>query len=163
MPKVIELQQQLETQTAEFAAERAKLTADLAAERINNSQRAFFSAEEMKRKISPAVEIRMLAIMEFMAGTESYEFSAPDPADETKTIKVKQAPVELFKEFCRTCLPDIITFEELATKKKATGGNKTDMTNAQDIAAKAIEFQNAEKDAGRVITITEAVNHVTKQ
>ncbi len=126
---------------------------------------AFFASDEMKCKISPAMKMQMLPLMEFMAKTESFEFSAPDPEDEKKTVMVKAAPVELFKEFCREHLPDIITTEEIATKKKA-GGPKPGMTSVreiQEVADKAVEFQQSEQKSGRVITITEAVNHVTQK
>jgi len=158
MPKVIELQEKLDAEKAKTA----KIEADLATERAKNQQREFsawLGSEEMRTKISPAIKTELQDIMEFASATESFEFSAPDPADETKTVKIKQAPAEKVKAFMRRYLPDIITFGEVATKK-AAGGNKTDMTNAQDISAKALEFQHAEKEAGRVITITEAVNHV---
>lgn len=141
-------------------AEQAEL--DLAAERAKNAQREFsawLASEEMRTKASPAIKAEILDLLEFAATTETYEFAAPDPQDGNKTIKVKQAPVEKIKAFMQRYLPEIISFDELATKKKAAG-TKTNMADAQEIAAKAIEFQRAEKDAGRVITVTEAVNHV---
>jgi hypothetical protein len=67
--------------------------------------------------------------------------------------------VDRVKAFMARHLPDIISFGETATKKKASD-NKTNMMDAQEIAAKALEFQRTEKEAGRSITITEAVNHV---
>jgi hypothetical protein len=160
MPKVIELQQQLEAQKTESAARAAQLEADLAAERDKNAQREFsgFLGGDLKRKISPAMMPAALDIMTLLSGIETYEFSAGDDAGQA--TKIKRPPVEVFREFC-ALLPDQITFDEVATKKMASGA-KTNMTNAQEIAAKAVEFQKTEKEAGRVITITEAVNHVIK-
>ncbi len=160
MPKVVKLMEELDAEKAKAA----KLEADLATERAENRNlefSAWFSSDGMRTKVSPAIKAELVEIMRFAAETEAYEFSAPDPADKTKTVKIKQAPIEKIKTFMRRHLPDIITFDELATKKKA-GGEKTNMTDAQEIAKLAMEFQKSEKDAGRVITITEAVNHVTK-
>ncbi len=161
MGKVAELLEQVDTEKARAA----KLEADLAQERAKNAQREFsawLSSDHMRTKVSPAMKADLLNIMEFAAATESYEFSAPDPENEKKIFKIKQAPLEVIKEFCERHLPDIITFGETATKKKAAG-DKTNMADAQEIAAKASEFQKAESEKGRAITITEAVNHVTNK
>ncbi len=154
----IPLQEQIRAEKAKTA----KLEQDLAAERAKNAPREFsawLSSDEMRTKVSPAMKADLLNIMEFAAATESYEFSAPDPQDGKKIVKHKQAPLEVIKEFCARHLPDIITFGETATKKKA-GGAKTNTANAQEIAAKAVEFQKAEAEKGRTITVTEAVNHI---
>ncbi len=149
----------------QIRAERAKtvkLEQDLAAERAKNAQREFsawLSSDEMRTKVSPAMKADLLNIIEFAAATESYEFSAPDPRDWKKVVKVKQAPLDVVRQFCARHLPDIIMFGETATKKKAAG-DKTNMADAQEIAAKAIEFQKAEAEKGRAITVTEAVNHI---
>jgi hypothetical protein len=128
-------------------------------------QQEFFSwlsSDEMRTKASPAIKAELNEILEFAATIESFEFSAPDPTEENKTVKVKQAPVEKIKMFMQRHLPDIITFGELATKK-AAGGAKTNMEDAQEIAAKAVEFQKAEAAAGRTITVTEAVNSIMQK
>ncbi len=161
MGKITKLLEQVDAEKSKSA----KLEADLAAERAKNAQREFsawLSSDEMRTKVSPAMKADLLNIMEFAAATESYEFSAPDPEDGKKIVKIKQAPLAVIKEFCERHLPDIITFGETATKKKAAG-DKTNMVDAQEIAAKALEFQKAELEKGRSITITEAVNHITKQ
>ena len=161
MGKITKLLEQFDAEKAKSA----KLEADLAAERAKNAEREFsawLSSDEMRAKVSPAMKAVLLNILEFAAATESYEFSAQDPDDAKKTVKVKQAPLAKIKEFCERHLPDIITFGETATKKKAAGNKTTNMSDAQEIAAKAIEFQKAEAEKDRVITITEAVNHVMK-
>lgn len=121
---------------------------------------AFLSSDAMKKKVSPVMKTQLLGILEFAAATETYEFSAPDPTDATKTVKIKKAPLDAIKEFCRAHLPDIIEFEEVAKKDKAAGAGG-DMTDPQEIAKKAVEFQRDEEKAGRTITIDQAVTHVT--
>jgi hypothetical protein len=122
---------------------------------------SWLSSDAMRLKISPAMKPELLELLEFAAATEAYEFSAPDPQDPDKTVKTKQAPAEKVKAFMQRHLPDIISFGEAATKKKAAGERPV-MTDAVEISNRALQFQKSEADAGRVITITEAVNHVTK-
>ncbi len=160
MPKAIKIIKELDAEKVRSA----KLEEDLAAERTKNRQREFsswLSSEEMRAKVSPAIKAELSEILEFAATTESFEFSSPDPEDAKKTVKVKQPPVDRVKAFMLRHLPDIITFGETATKKKAAG-DKTSMVDAQEIAAKAQEFQQTERAAGRTITITEAVNQIMR-
>lgn len=156
--KVIKIIEALDAEKARSA----KLEKDLEAERARNRQREFSvwtGSEEMRSKVSPAMKPELLEILEFAAATDSFEFSSPDPQDAAKTVKVKGAPADRIKAFMQRHLPDIISFGEVATNKDASE-DKSGMTDAQEIAAKALSFQQAEQAAGRVITITEAVNSV---
>ena len=44
---------------------------------------------------------------------------------------------------------------------KKAAGSKPPMVDAQELAVKALDHQRAEKKAGRSVSITDAVNHVT--
>ncbi|MCK9420222.1 MAG: hypothetical protein M0R70_12670 [Nitrospirae bacterium] len=143
MPKTVqELEAELaaeKAKTAEFSKSTEKVTqleTELKTERKKNQVAefsAFCASDEMKKKISPAMKPMVLDFMQLLAGTETYEFSAPEGKKENK------APVEAFKEFAKAFLPDIITTEELATKGKAsdTGDIKTKREAAEMEFSKA--------------------------
>jgi len=144
---------------AEFSKTSEKVTQleiDLAAERKKNQTSefsAFLSSDELKDKVTPAIKQTCLDLMQCLSGTETYEFSAADGKTE------KKSPLDVFKGLLKI-LPKAVEFSEQATKDKAAGAT-LDMTNAQDIAAKAIEFQRSQADKGVTISVTEAVAHVT--
>lgn len=166
MPKtVVELEAELaveKARVAEFSKTSEKVTqleTDLATERRKNRTAefsAFLGGDSMKKKVSPAMREMLLPIMEFAAAvTDPIEFSAQDPADAAKTVKVKKAPVELVMEFARTYLPEILTTEELATGKKAADGG--DVKAKRDAAE--LEFSKENPKA----TYTEVVLAVSKE
>ncbi len=116
---------ELETELAAERQKTQKLTDDLAAER-RKKQRSEFSAflegkvkigtEEidMTTRITPAMKPAILDLMEFMSGTESYEFSA---AEVGKTEK--KSPVEVFKAIILPNLREQLSASEFARHDSA--------------------------------------------
>lgn len=98
------------------------------------------------------------AALDFMASLEAettIEFSESDGA-----TKTKKTPHAYFTELLKTG-GKIIDFSEVSAGKDAVV--VADLTDATVIAAKAVEFQESERQAGRVIDVVTAVAHVTKK
>jgi len=91
-------------------------------------------------------------VKEFMAGLNNQEVL------EFSEGGAKQTQLAWFMDFLEG-LPGAINFKEVATRD---GDDLPDNENAQDIAQRAREFQDAEAKAGRTITVSQAVGHVTK-
>ena len=89
------------------------------------------------------------AFMERLDGSESIEFA--EGGD-------KQSQLDWFLGFLEG-LPQSIHFKEVAKR----GEDLPDNDDSEDIARRALEYQESEKKAGRVITVTQAVAHVTAQ
>ena len=68
----------------------------------------------------------------------------------------KQTSLAWFQNFLEQ-LPQSVNFKEIATRKDIP-----DNENADDIAKRATQFKEEERKAGRSISFTEAVAHVTK-
>jgi hypothetical protein len=114
------------------------LETDLATERRKNQIaefNAFLTSKEMSSKVSPAMMPAMMDFMQLLAGTETYEFSAPEGKKEAK------APVDAFKEFAKAYLPEIITGEEIATGKRAADNKAA----PHEFMGKVAEFASANK------------------
>ena len=86
------------------------------------------------------------------------EFMEGLNCEETISFSEENSTTSLawFQDFMEQ-LPKSVNFKEIVT-----GEDLPDNDNAEDIAHRAREFQDAEAQAGRTITITEAVGHVTK-
>ncbi len=127
----------------ELTAERAKnkqLSDDLAAER-RKKQRNEFSAflegkikignEEidMTERVTPAMKPAILDLMEFMSGTESYEFSAAEGKTE------KKSPVEVFKTIILPNLKDQVSASEFARHDNAGRRTTEEDQVVKDIAS----------------------------
>lgn len=101
-------------------------------------------------KLLPAQLDVAVATLDFMAGQETVvEFGEGD---------AKQPLVEGLKVFLQA-LPKQVEFAEIANEAGKT--DVADMT-PDAIAAKAVEFQEAEAKAGRTVSATFAVQHVTQ-
>ncbi len=103
-----------------------------------------------KGKLPPA--LLDAGVMEFMAqidGSEAIEFAEGDD---------KKTPLAWFMEFLEG-LKTSAVFTEVATRDQ---DNLPDNEDAEDIAKRAREFKDSEEKAGRVVSISEAVDHVTK-
>ncbi|MDD5176760.1 MAG: hypothetical protein PHQ05_10100 [Sterolibacterium sp.] len=139
------LKQQLE---ASAARDKAAATATRHATNV-----AFAEALVAAGQLLPAQSAVAIATLDHLAGQESVvEFGEGD---------AKQPLADAFKGLL-SALPKQIEFAETATKQKA-GGATVDLNDANAIAAQAVEFQEAEAKAGRVITATAAVAHITAQ
>ncbi len=131
-------------------AENLRLKAELEKERARTRRTDAASfCEELTRegRLIPAVRADCLDLMEVLHGIGEFEFAEGG----------KASPLERFQALLRK-FPKAVALEEIARGGAAT----VDMTDPKAIAASAIEFQELEKKAGRVITVTQAVAHVTK-
>ncbi|MDO8932576.1 MAG: hypothetical protein Q7U97_09300 [Rhodocyclaceae bacterium] len=136
----------LKKQLADTVA-RDKAAAAMSRHTANAS---FAEALVAEGKLLPAQTAVAVATLDFVSGQESVvEFGEGD---------AKQPLADAFKVLL-SALPKQIEFGESATKDKASGA--TDTTDPRAIAAKAVEFQEAEAKAGREVSISAAVQHVT--
>lgn len=103
-------------------------------------------------KLLPVHKDKVVGILDFADGLENgvVEFGEGEG-------KTTQPVSEAFREFL-TGQPKIVEFGEIA----GGDGKTVDTDNAEAIAKAAVEFQESEAKAGRTITITDAVNHITK-
>lgn len=90
--------------------------------------------------------------IEFMAILETagdYEFEEGQ----------KVNPVDKYKELLKS-LPKQMNFEAVATKGKA-GNYQTNLEDPAELARKAMEFQATEKESGRIVSVDQAVRHIS--
>ena len=102
-------------------------------------------------RLAPAIVPTVLDFMGIVGTVETFDFAEGDG-------KKAASPREKFRELLSKS-GKVLDFSEIAT-----GGDAcTDTTDAPSMAAKAREFKESEKAAGRTITITDAVDHIKKQ
>lgn len=94
----------------------------------------------------------VVALMDALPATGTIEFGEGDKKQTPNTVTWLQ-------DFLKT-QPKVVDFKERAGADKS--GEQLDTTDADAIAAKAVEFKESEAKAGRTISVTEAVAHVTK-
>lgn len=118
---------------------------------VHDGHLAFADGLIKEGKLLPAQKDVTVATMDFMAGQETVvEFGEGD---------AKKPLVDGFKAFLQA-LPKQVEFSEVAGGEGVTGD--VDLS-AEALAAKAVEFQEAEAKAGRTVSATFAVNHVKNQ
>lgn len=94
----------------------------------------------------------IVALLGSLPDTGTIEFGEGDK---------KQTPTaRAFLQGFLQAQPKIVDFTERAGADKS--GEQFDTTNPNAIAAKAVEFKESEAKAGRIISVTEAVAHVTQ-
>jgi hypothetical protein len=132
-----------DTAAAEFAEQESSRKKEDATAAIKD----FFDQGIEKGILLPAwVDGGLQEFMEGLDGEEVISFSEEN----------KQTRLDWFMDFMGN-LPQVVNFKEIVTREDMPDNN-----NADDIAKRAKEFKEAEAAAGRTITITEAVGHVTK-
>ncbi len=157
-PKGDEMSAEEKARLAELEAENTKNKAKLAefaeAEKKRKSDvlhagHVAFAEELVKEgKLLPIHKDSTVATLDFMAGQESVvEFGEGD---------ARKPLIEAHKAFL-TAQPKQVEFGEISGRP----GNELDANDASAVAAKAIEFQEAEAKAGRTVSVTAAVAHVT--
>lgn len=164
MDKIQELETKLkekEIALSEFADkdkakedEIARLKKELEEEKAKQRKvefQSFCEALMKEGRLTPAMKPAVLDFMEILHSAGEYEFAEADG-------KAKAQPIEKFKALLNN-LPKQIEFSEMATKGKA--GEGIDMSDPEAIAKKAIEYKESEERAGRVISIAQAVKHIT--
>ncbi|HEY9105232.1 MAG TPA: hypothetical protein VIN58_01045 [Roseateles sp.] len=101
----------------------------------------------------PAEKGRWVAFMEALpAEAAVVEFAEGDPDK-----KSERPALEVFQEQMRKA-PKVVAFGEHAGNER--GGEAVDMTKHTEIARAAVEFQEAEKKAGRTVEFEAAVQHI---
>lgn len=163
MKNTVELQAELDQAVAKVAEFSERVTAleaenrqlkDAAAATATAAREAEFAAfcDALPTRIAPAMRPAVIAHMHALADKEPMEFQE-NGATVTKT------PLAVYQESLKA-LPEVVSFSERATKDKA--GETVDLTKPEAIAAKAAEFKEAQEKAGRVISYSEAVRHITQ-
>lgn len=101
-------------------------------------------------KLLPGSKVVTVATLDFMAAQEEIvEFGEGD---------AKKPLLDAYKASLLAS-PKLVEFGEVAG---AAADTALDANDAVAVAAKAVEFQEAEAKAGRTVSVTDAVNHVTK-
>ncbi len=163
MKKPEELQAELDQANAKLAEfgervtaletenQQLKAAAATAATAARDAEFAAF-CDSIPTRIAPAMRPAIIGVMHSLADKEPMEF-------QENGATVKKTPLEVYQESLKA-LPEVVSFSEQATKEKAA--DAVDVTNPEALAAKAAEFKEAEEKAGRVISYSEAVRHITK-
>ena len=145
----------LDQRQAELDARQAQIdqAATAFAEREAGIRRAenqtFLDGLVTAGKIAPGMVPAALAFMERLDAAETAEFSEGS----------QQTALDWFKDLLGKS-GQVVDFSE---KSGGDGGDKVDASNPAELAAKGVEFQEAEARAGRVISIDQAVRHVARQ
>ena len=138
---------------AEFAEREAKLAAsEAAAERAKllAGASAFVDTQVSDGRVLPAHRDGLVAFMASLPAEGVLEFGEGDKAVKTPAAEWLRAYI--------TAQPKVVEFKERA----APAGVLPDATDANAIANAAVEFQEAEKKAGREISVSAAVKHITQ-
>ena len=143
----------LETENAALKAKELAF-AEAEKKRVSDTRHAehaaFAEGLVAAGKLLPAHKDVTVATLDFMAGQETaVEFGEGD---------AKTPLLDAHKAFLMA-QPKQVEFAEVSGSDK---GDALDANDAAAVAAKAVEFQEAEGKAGRTISVTDAVNHVTK-
>lgn len=142
-----------DARTAEFAErERAVSAAELAQRRVEIG--AFVDGLVTEGRVLPAFREGMVAYMAGPNATGVIEFSEGE-GDARKAITAK--PADWLRDYLKK-QPKVVDFAEHGKR----GVQSVDATDANAIAKAALEYQDSEKKAGRTISITQAVTHITK-
>lgn len=104
-------------------------------------------------KLLPAHKDFAVEFMCGLSGETTVEFTEGDG-------KAKKSQLDAFKGFLES-MPNVVEFAEIAANKDETP--EPDNEDADDIARRALEFQESESKLGRTITVADAVTHVTSQ
>lgn len=144
-------EQRLQTQEASFTERERAVAATEAAARIQgiNTQVDKLVADG---KILPAEKAGLVAFMQALDAGTVVEFS-----EDGKDVK---QPVSDYLASFLGKLPKRVDFQE---RTPPADSNHDAPSDANALAAKALEFQETERKAGREISITQAVNHIMKQ
>ncbi len=159
MDRIQELEAKLreaEVRLASFAEkdrELEALRAQIAAEKTSQRKAEFAAfCEDLvgRGRLTPAQKPVVVDLMEALHGVGEYEFAegGRKPAVDALRVFLEGMPVQ-------------VEFGERATKGQA--GEGRDFSNATELSRAALEYQESERKAGRVISISDAVNHIKEQ
>lgn len=133
-----------------FAEREAKIKSDETAAR-RTAITAEVDALVAAGKILPKDKSGLVAFMETLPADTKIEFGESDK-------KIATPGIDWLRGFLKT-LPKAVEFKERGAGDVEAGAE----LDATALAAKAVEFQETERKAGREISITAAVTHVKKQ
>jgi hypothetical protein len=135
-------QAQLDQQAAAFAEREAATR--------HTENKSFLDGLVAAGKLAPGIAAPALAFMDRLDAAEVIEFAEG----------AQQTSLDWFKDLLGKS-GQVVDFSE----KSATDGDgdQVDLTNAEDIAAKAVAFQEAEAKEGRIVSADVAVRHVMRQ
>jgi hypothetical protein len=139
--------------TAQFSELQTAQGANLLA----SQERAFsefLMTPAMQKRIPEAQRAATVSHLMSLVAAPAIEFGE---GDQKKSVSA----VDSYKEQLGK-LPEVVEFKEVATQTRA-GESLIDGLDAVAIAQKATEFKESEAKAGREISVTEAVSHVTKK
>lgn len=142
----------LDAQRTEFAERETRLqAAELATRRRETTE--FVASLVKDGKLLPRHQAGMVAYMCGPNEAGVIEFADHENGDAT----VSKPAADWLREFLAG-LPKQVDYQE-----RSAGLTVQQATDAQSIADRALEFQEAERKAGRTISVTAAVTHVTAQ
>jgi len=148
-------QETLARQQLEFAERDKKLKADEAAARQGALRAAAAGVVDglvKEGKVLPALAAGAIA---FMASMNSEALPEIEFSEGDKTVK--KTNLQWFIDYLKA-QPKVVEFAE-----RGNQGLPASDLNAAELSKRAIEFQEAERAAGREISVTAAVTHVTQQ
>ncbi len=144
---------------SQFTAQTTALQ-ELQAERRQERIATQIAGWRAAGQLLPAEEVGLAEFMAALEGgtAEAFEFTAAGAS-----APAKKTPTEFFAEFvARRGQLVKLTGAPKAGTETDPGASQVDMSDARAIANAATEFQAAEAKAGRVITIDQAVAHITR-
>lgn len=150
-------QEKLAQERAEFAARETAFNATQTTAQIAERQRAsaqFVDGLVTSGHVLPAQRDGLVAFMAGLPVDGIVEFGEGDK-------KVKKPGAEWLKDYLKA-QPKVVEFRERAGGELAADLSANPRKAGEEIARRAVEFQETEKKAGRIVSIDAAVDHVTK-
>lgn len=114
----------------------------------------FLMTPDMQRRVAEGSREATINHMMTLVTAQPVEFGEGEQ-------KVKIPAVDHYKKQLQA-LPPVVEFSEVATHERGSE-RQTDNGDATAIARKAEEFVETEAKAGRTVTVSEAVTHVTRE
>lgn len=149
-PEQIAAEAELQRRTDALAAQEAAF-----AERSNTARRAeiasFAESLVQEGRLLPKDQAGVVAFMAALPADGVVEFGEGDGK--------QSVPNEKWLRSFMSGLPKQVEFAEVG---KGDGSEHVDNADAKSIADRAVEFQESERSAGREISVSAAVQHVTK-
>ena len=137
-----------ERETRIVATETATATAAAAATRAEIV--SFVEGLVAEGRVLPAHREAVVEVLAALPADAKIEFAEGDK-------KVTKPTAAWLRDYLKA-QPKLVEFREAG----AGDGSENDATDAQSIANRALEFQESEKKAGREISISAAVKHITQ-
>lgn len=133
----------LQTKVASFEEQESKRQKEVLVSRVD--------ALVASGKIKPADKARVLAFAERL-GNQTVDFGE---GDEEQNLDAQDAYLKQFEEG-----KAVLNYEEQSREDEE---QDPEPVTAKSISVKAVEYQEAERQAGRTVSINEAVTHVMKE